>query len=165
MKQRLGNVTYWYWGAFWYDRHEKREYYSEAHFGADRARELAFEARRVEKEFRRRIMVKGQSSLERKAIRIEQRAARLARAEMIKAQTREGATLIRGVDYDPIGDRYIARYYWGKRRCRSFSVKKYGDEKARQMAVECRKKADARKLKLRFDPDSADEISAFEASR
>jgi len=148
----------WYWVASWYDKRRKSEYYSESKLGAEKAKELAFIARRVEHEFRMRLKAAGINAAERKVIKAERRSAAAARKIFIRGKKRELRGLVKGVTFEANKDRYVARLTWRKRKTKkSFSVKKYGDEQAKQMATDWRRAMEER-------IHHADEMSALEDS-
>jgi hypothetical protein len=150
-KSRGGN-TYWYWAALWIDRQDKWEYYPEAIFGPEKARELAIEAKRTEDSFTQRLKVKGLTVEEVVAIRVERNAAMQARLDAIRARAQEARGLIRGVQYDSRMNRYVARWTSDKPRSQSFSVRKYGDEGAKKMAIDLRRHWEEWKFNLRARP-------------
>ena len=160
--KEVGTHRYWYWVACWYDKQPIRENYPETTFGAERARELAFEAKRVEDEFTRRMKDKQMSRQERKAIRAERMAARQARNFFIRSNE-DG--LIRGVTFDPKQNRYIARWYCSrnKEKKKSFAVSKFGDERAKAMAIEFKRSKDDFKARLIAPLDSPDESAESSA--
>ena len=156
MKSKIGQATYWYWVASYYNKGQKKELYSESAFGPDTARELAHEALRVEKEFAKKLKVKELTAVERKAIRSARRAAFSARQKVICAKPREDVGLIRGVNYDSKRGRYVAKCLRHKKRLtKGFAVKKYGAEEARQMAIDWRHEMERkRESERRSQPDS-----------
>jgi len=139
---RRSNLTYWYWVASWIDekRHLRTESYPEATFGEERAKELACAAKKEEVEFANRVKAKGLTSQDRKLIRKERLAAMTKRLNVLRSKSGDTKGLIRGVRYEPKGDRYVVNCSWAnKRETKSFSVKKFGDAKAKELAIDLRR--------------------------